>query len=106
MNKAINVAENDLDMMLLNNQKCRKESIEAMKQVFLKADSNGDEYLSREEFAAHFRHPCVKAFFGGLDLDINGVQPEELFDLLDFNGSPVCKGVPIARDTWVMSKYT
>eukprot|EP00746_Dinoflagellata_sp_MGD_P131800 gnl/MRDRNA2_/MRDRNA2_65546_c0_seq1.p1 gnl/MRDRNA2_/MRDRNA2_65546_c0~~gnl/MRDRNA2_/MRDRNA2_65546_c0_seq1.p1 ORF type:complete len:592 (+),score=109.03 gnl/MRDRNA2_/MRDRNA2_65546_c0_seq1:62-1777(+) len=86
VNKAIQVAESDLDMMLLSSTASRKESAKQMREVFRKADQDGDQRLNRSEFAAYFDHPCVKAFFEGLDLDLQGTTTDQLFDLLDFSG--------------------
>lgn len=87
VNKALKLAEGDQDLMLIEHNKSRKEHTAAVKAVFDKADVDGNGCLSREEFAQHFDDPCVRAFFVSLDLDFDSVDPEQLFDLLDFDGN-------------------
>eukprot|EP00746_Dinoflagellata_sp_MGD_P018153 gnl/MRDRNA2_/MRDRNA2_14208_c0_seq1.p1 gnl/MRDRNA2_/MRDRNA2_14208_c0~~gnl/MRDRNA2_/MRDRNA2_14208_c0_seq1.p1 ORF type:complete len:694 (+),score=101.96 gnl/MRDRNA2_/MRDRNA2_14208_c0_seq1:77-2158(+) len=85
VNKAIKIAEGDMYLKLLDHNESRKGHIEAVKSVFLKADIDEDGTLSRDEFENHFDNPFVQAFFTGLDLDLDGIRPGQLFDLLDFD---------------------
>lgn len=86
INKAIKAAEGDLELVILANNRDRKEHMEAVKRVFEKADTDGSGCLNKEEFIHHFNDPCVQSFFTVLELDLDGVEPEQLFMLLDFNG--------------------
>eukprot|EP00746_Dinoflagellata_sp_MGD_P029428 gnl/MRDRNA2_/MRDRNA2_169684_c0_seq1.p1 gnl/MRDRNA2_/MRDRNA2_169684_c0~~gnl/MRDRNA2_/MRDRNA2_169684_c0_seq1.p1 ORF type:complete len:710 (-),score=121.64 gnl/MRDRNA2_/MRDRNA2_169684_c0_seq1:135-2264(-) len=86
VNRAIKIAESDMDIKLLESIEARKEHIDAVKSVFEKADVDGSGTLSREEFEEHFDNPCVNAFLESLDLDLDGIKPTQLFDLLDFDG--------------------
>lgn len=86
VNKALKVAEGDMDLVLLAHNQDRKEHMEAVKRVFATADVNKNGFLTRTEFAKHFDDPCVQAFFNGLDLDLDRIDPEQLFNMMDVNG--------------------
>lgn len=85
-NKALKIAEGDMDLKLLKDNAARKAHIKAVRSVFDKADTDDSGTLTREEFELHFENPCVQAFFRGLELDLDGISAGELFDLLDFDG--------------------
>lgn len=86
VDKALKAAEGDMDLVIIANNKERQEHIHAVKCVFEKADLDSSGCLTREEFADHFNNPYVQTFFKGLDLDLDGIEPDQLFTLLDFNG--------------------
>eukprot|EP00746_Dinoflagellata_sp_MGD_P012608 gnl/MRDRNA2_/MRDRNA2_126955_c0_seq1.p1 gnl/MRDRNA2_/MRDRNA2_126955_c0~~gnl/MRDRNA2_/MRDRNA2_126955_c0_seq1.p1 ORF type:complete len:732 (+),score=122.55 gnl/MRDRNA2_/MRDRNA2_126955_c0_seq1:109-2304(+) len=85
VNKAVKVIEGDVDLKLLDHTDSRKEHIDAVKRVFEKADTDGSGTLSRQEFREHFDNPVVQAFFASLDLDLEGVGVNQLFDLLNYD---------------------
>eukprot|EP00746_Dinoflagellata_sp_MGD_P089898 gnl/MRDRNA2_/MRDRNA2_35467_c0_seq1.p1 gnl/MRDRNA2_/MRDRNA2_35467_c0~~gnl/MRDRNA2_/MRDRNA2_35467_c0_seq1.p1 ORF type:complete len:828 (-),score=145.53 gnl/MRDRNA2_/MRDRNA2_35467_c0_seq1:382-2865(-) len=86
VNKALKVAEGDMELTILANNKDRKEHIQHVRRVFKRADVNKNGYLTKQEFMDHFNDPFVHAFFQGLGLDLDSVTPDQLFGLLDFNG--------------------
>lgn len=83
VNKAVQAAESDMDLILIHNHQNRKNDIDDLEKVFAKADEDGDGNLNREEFRHHFGNPCVQAFLSGLGLDLEGVTPDHIFSLLD-----------------------
>lgn len=86
VNKALKIAETDMDTMILQSNQQKQEYINQISQVFQHADSNGNGFIDVHEFTRHCEDKCVQDFFRYLELDLDGTDPSVLFDMLDFDG--------------------
>lgn len=105
VNKALKLAESDMDIMLLENDQVRQEFTRKIDSVFKSADSDGNGTIDSDEFAEHFQDPVVQAFFRYLDIDIEATDPEVLFKMLDFDQSGSLDSEEFCRGCLVLKGY-
>lgn len=89
VNKALKVAEADMDTMILENHASRQDHIKKITNVFKSCDTDKDGRIDADEFAKTCADPSIQAFFRYLELDLDGTDPHVLFNMLDFDGDGV-----------------
>jgi len=78
---AMQMAQNDRELVIMEEMHNRGEFIAVMQQVFEELDTNDSGALSLEEFEKHIEDEKIMAFLSSLDLDVSQVRT--LFTLLD-----------------------
>ncbi|CAJ1459616.1 unnamed protein product [Effrenium voratum] len=81
----LNIAQSDQDLQDRRMQRQILGELEFLKSVFESADSDGSGTLDRDEFVEICQRPEVKTAL--LRMEVPAEQPEELFDILDEEGS-------------------
>jgi len=84
---ATKLALQDHDLVIQEQLNDRQAYIRAALGIFAEADSDGNGWITREQFEQHLADPRVRAFFSCLEL--TGLEARRLFDMLD----PDCSGV-------------
>jgi len=78
---AMQVSQNDKELVVLEEMESKLEFISVMQQVFQELDTNDSGALSLEEFEKHIEDPKLTAFLASFELDVSQVRT--LFTLLD-----------------------
>jgi hypothetical protein len=78
---AMQVSQNDKELVVLEEMESKSEGIHMMQQVFEELDTNDSGALSLEEFEKHIEDEKLTAFLASFDLDVSQVRT--LFTLLD-----------------------
>lgn len=86
VNKALKIAEADMDTMMLESAQTRRSHQKKIEAAFKSADADFSGQIDAEEFAIHCQDEQFQAFFRYLELDLEGTDPHDLFEMLDFSG--------------------
>jgi hypothetical protein len=78
---AMQVSQNDKELVVLEEMKNKDEFMAIMQQVFEELDTNDSGALSLQEFEKHIEDEKLTAFLKSFDLDVSQVRT--LFTLLD-----------------------
>merc|ERR1719191_1134375 len=78
---AMQVSQNDKELVVLEEMESKGEFISMMQQVFEELDTNDSGALSMQEFEKHIEDEKLTAFLKSFDLDVSQVRT--LFTLLD-----------------------
>merc|ERR1719433_1171986 len=78
---AMQMAQDDRELVVMEEMNDKAEFIAIMQQVFQELDTNDSGALSLEEFEKHIEDEKITAFLASLDLDVSQVRT--LFILLD-----------------------
>lgn len=84
---ATKLALQDHDLVIQEQLNDRQAYIRAALGIFAEADSDGNGWITREQFERHLADPRVRAFFSCLEL--TGLEARRLFDMLDPDASGV-----------------
>merc|ERR1711977_16434 len=76
-----------MDKMLVESAKNRQQFISRIHAIFASADHDGNGRIDYDEFAQSFEDPTIQAFFRYLDIDLDGIDVQELFNKFDFEGN-------------------
>jgi len=83
--QAMKVAEADSDMLIRAEIDWKKSCFNSLKEIFQACDTDGSGKISFSEFQAQTKTLKVREMFQTLDLDV--LEAEGLFKLLDLRGS-------------------
>lgn len=84
---ATKAADADVDSVALENTREHRRMIDEFCKVFQSGDADGSGELGIEEFVTHVMDPRVQAYFKFIDLDFEAYGAQQIFVLLDFDGS-------------------
>lgn len=89
VDNSIKFIHEDEDIIIIEQTAARQKHINNVRKVFQRADVDASGKLTVEEFKRHLGNSYVQAYFRQMDLDIESLGAEGLFNLLDFDGDGV-----------------